>query len=68
MSAIGHPCVGDTLYGGDPAFATTLGVERQWLQAKRLGFKHPTTGESVTYESEYAPDLAASLASLRAAS
>ena len=68
MSAVGHPCVGDTLYGADPTFSRSLGVERQWLHAKRLGFKHPGTGEAVTYESEYAPDLAASLAQLGAES
>ncbi len=68
MSAIGHPCVGDTLYGADPTFAQTMGVGRQWLHAKRLGFKHPGTGELVVFESEYAPDLAASLAHLGAES
>lgn len=68
MSAIGHPCVGDTLYGADPTFGRSLGVGRQWLHAKRLGFKHPGTGEPVSYESEYAPDLVASLAQLNSQS
>lgn len=66
MSAIGHPCVGDLLYGADPAFAESLGLERQWLHAKRLGFTHPVSAEMVSFESEYPPDLAASLARLRA--
>jgi len=66
MSAIGHPCVGDTLYGADPKFAKTLGLDRQWLHASKLTFRHPATGEPMTFESEYPKDLAASLARLRA--
>ena len=65
MSAIGHPCVGDTLYGADPKFAKTLGLDRQWLHASKLTFRHPSTGEPMTFESEYPKDLAASLARLR---
>lgn len=57
MAAIRHPCVGDPLYGGDPALARRLGLERQWLHAVRLGFEHPGTGEQVTFESRYPRDL-----------
>ncbi|SDB80172.1 ribosomal large subunit pseudouridine synthase D [Raineyella antarctica] len=57
MAAIHHPCVGDPLYGSDPALAARLGLERQWLHAVRLGFVHPTSGEYVEFESPYPDDL-----------
>ncbi len=62
MSAIHHPCVGDSLYGADPVLAKKLGLERQWLHAVGLGFVHPGSGEYVTFESEYPEDLRQALA------
>lgn len=66
MSAMRHPCVGDLLYGADPVLAARLGLRRQWLHARALGFVHPGTGRPVTYVSEYPPDLAHALEVLRA--
>ena len=63
--AIGHPCVGDPLYGSDPVLARRLGLERQWLHAVELGFEHPGTGEPVRFSSPYPDDLAAAVARLR---
>jgi 23S rRNA pseudouridine1911/1915/1917 synthase len=57
MAAIRHPCVGDPMYGGDPVLAARLGLDRQWLHAVRLGFDHPTTGESLVFTSPYPDDL-----------
>lgn len=57
MSAQRHPCVGDTMYGADPTLSERLGLDRQWLHAMRLGFRHPGTGEPVEFESVYPPDL-----------
>ena len=68
MSAVRHPCAGDRLYGADPVFAAGLGLTRQWLHAVRLGFAHPADGRRVEFTSEYPPDLAGSLAGLRAQS
>ncbi|MGP4992510.1 RluA family pseudouridine synthase [Glutamicibacter ardleyensis] len=65
FSAFGHPCVGDQTYGADPNLGAALGLTRQWLHAKRLGFNHPVTGEWVEYESEYPHDLAGALELLR---
>lgn len=65
-SAMRHPCVGDLTYGADPRLADQLGVTRQWLHAVRLGFDHPSTGERMTFTSEYPPDLAQALDRLRA--
>ena len=61
MAAIGHPCAGDPLYGGDPVLAARLGLVRQWLHAVELGFTHPTSGEQVTFRSPYPPDLSRAL-------
>jgi 23S rRNA pseudouridine1911/1915/1917 synthase len=41
LSHIGHPLLGDTLYGGKPLF------KRQALHAGKLEFTHPITGENV---------------------
>jgi 23S rRNA pseudouridine1911/1915/1917 synthase len=55
LAAIGHPVVGDARYGGArPA----LRLDRPFLHAERLAFRHPTTGELVTFESALPADLA----------
>lgn len=65
MSALHHPCVGDLTYGADPALAGRLALTRQWLHAVELGFEHPSTGEQVTFRSEYPADLAEALERIR---
>ena len=57
MAALHHPCVGDPLYSADPVLAARLGLERQWLHAVELSFEHPTSGETVTFTSDYPADL-----------
>ncbi|WP_367136747.1 RluA family pseudouridine synthase [Saccharothrix sp. HUAS TT1] len=66
FSALRHPCVGDLTYGADPVLAKRLGVTRQWLHARTLGFHHPADGQWVSFTSEYPADLADALESLRA--
>jgi 23S rRNA pseudouridine1911/1915/1917 synthase len=68
MAALRHPCVGDLLYGADPALAARLGLTRQWLHAVSLTFAHPADGREVTFTSEYPADLAHALDILRAES
>jgi len=65
MAAQRHPCVGDTMYGADPTISARLGLTRQWLHAKRLGFEHPASREYVRFESEYPADLQHALEVLR---
>ena len=65
MAAQRHPCVGDLLYGADPVLAARIGLERQWLHAMKLGFRHPATGERVEFETEYPADLQHALDVLR---
>jgi 23S rRNA pseudouridine1911/1915/1917 synthase len=62
LSAIGHPIVGDALYGGwhrrvpgDLRAVTHL--ERPFLHAARLAFKHPTDGRRMEFASELPDDL-----------
>ncbi|MEU8360977.1 RluA family pseudouridine synthase [Nonomuraea sp. NPDC048882] len=57
MSALRHPCVGDLLYGADPTLAARLGVTRQWLHAVALGFEHPSSGEWMSFSTDYPQDL-----------
>jgi 23S rRNA pseudouridine1911/1915/1917 synthase len=68
MSAHRHPCVGDVTYGADPTMARRLGLTRQWLHAKQLGFAHPADGEWVSFESDYPDDLRHALETVRAES
>jgi 23S rRNA pseudouridine1911/1915/1917 synthase len=65
MAAQRHPCVGDAMYGADPVLSARLGLERQWLHAMRLGFRHPLTGDRVEYTSTYPEDLQHALDVLR---
>ena len=65
LSAVRHPCVGDLAYGADPVLAKRVGLIRQWLHARTLGFHHPADGRWVEFTSEYPADLAASLEVLR---
>lgn len=67
FSAIRHPCCGDTTYGSDPKLAARLGLERQWLHARSLGFAHPSDGRWVEITSEYPDDLKHALEVLRSA-
>lgn len=45
MAWLGHPLVGDTLYGGKPLW----GMARQALHATRLRLLHPTRGQSLDF-------------------
>jgi 23S rRNA pseudouridine1911/1915/1917 synthase len=68
FAALRHPCVGDLTYGADPTLAGRLGLTRQWLHARTLGFAHPADGRPVEFTSEYPADLAHALELLRAES
>ncbi len=65
MSAVKHPCVGDLTYGADPALAARTGLERQWLHAVRLAFRHPVSGKRTEFTTEYPEDLAHALEVIR---
>ncbi len=52
LGAIGFPVVGDAAYG-----VRSPHLSRQFLHASRLGFRLPSTGEYVEFESELPADL-----------
>ena len=62
LSAIGHPVVGDPVYGGvhrrvSPNLRPVLRLERPFLHAARLSFTHPADGKRLEFESPLPPDL-----------
>jgi 23S rRNA pseudouridine1911/1915/1917 synthase len=62
LSAIGHPIVGDGLYGGvrkhmPHRLRPLLRLERPFLHAERLSFTHPRTGERLTFTAPLPSDL-----------
>jgi 23S rRNA pseudouridine1911/1915/1917 synthase len=64
FASIGHPVVGDAVYGRRKC---PLPVPRQFLHARRLGFRHPLTGEQIEIEAPLPEDLAPALELLRRA-
>ena len=56
LSFIGHPLMGDGVYGRSSPL-----LDRQFLHANRLGFRHPATGEPVEFRSELPPELSSVL-------
>jgi 23S rRNA pseudouridine1911/1915/1917 synthase len=68
LASIGHPVMGDPVYGGGFRTKTALlppearaaldALGRQALHAHILTVKHPLTGEILTFRSELPPDLA----------
>jgi 23S rRNA pseudouridine1911/1915/1917 synthase len=61
FSAIGHPVVGDTLYGAPRILRvgkrTLPLLGRNFLHAARIGFSHPTTGACVEVRAPLPRDL-----------
>jgi 23S rRNA pseudouridine1911/1915/1917 synthase len=67
MAHIGHPLVGDAVYGGgflsktetlDGALkAAVRAFHRQALHARLLAFRHPRTGASLQFETDWPMDL-----------
>ena len=66
LQSLGHPVVGDTLYGAARTIRTTLPsetppleLERNFLHAARLGFTHPRTGKAMAFEAPLPAELVA---------
>jgi 23S rRNA pseudouridine1911/1915/1917 synthase len=65
LSAIQHPLVGDITYvGRKRAKLDPVWCPRQFLHAAQIRFKHPRTGEALSFSAELSPDLAQVLAYL----
>ncbi|MDE1571223.1 RluA family pseudouridine synthase [Aquabacter sp. P-9] len=75
MAHIGHPLLGDEVYGAgfrtkisrlpEAAQAMLKALDRQALHAAHLGFADPATGEVMGFDSELPADLAALETALR---
>lgn len=59
LRAIGHPVVGDAVYGG---MRSGIDLKRPFLHAEVLEFEHPSTGAVLTFEAPLPDDLRAFLA------
>ena len=72
LAAVGHPIVGDELYGGRrrgqglPQLAA--GFPRQALHAAEIAFDHPTTGRRIVVTAPLPDDMVVLLTALRAPS
>jgi 23S rRNA pseudouridine1911/1915/1917 synthase len=63
LAAIGHPILGDRLYGS--AGQETLGLSRQFLHAKELALRHPQDGRMLRLEAALSAELTAVLTGLK---
>jgi 23S rRNA pseudouridine1911/1915/1917 synthase len=62
LSAIGHPVVGDSIYGGvhrrvAAHLRSVMRLDRPFLHSARLSFTHPADGRRVDFDSPLPPDL-----------
>ncbi|MCC2678464.1 MAG: pseudouridylate synthase, partial [Pseudobdellovibrio sp.] len=53
MSELGHPLVGDMLYGYSLKKAKELGLQRFYLHAAELGIEHPRTREYLEFKAPW---------------
>ena len=58
LAWLGHPVVGDTVYGRRK---NSLFLPRQFLHASQLSLEHPLSGQRLTFEAPLSPDLQAAL-------
>ncbi|MFP4106916.1 MAG: RluA family pseudouridine synthase [Phycisphaerae bacterium] len=75
MSYIGHPMIGDKLYGGGPIYESWLDghaeraenpiITRQALHAHTIEFFHPRTGDRMKLEAPWAKDFEETLKHLQ---
>ena len=68
MASIGHPLVGDPVYGRSGKthgkLLKTLGFHRQALHAAELGFVHPVSRRRLSFASPMPPDMQELMAAL----
>ena len=59
MKHIGHPLLGDSLYGKE--IQDSCGLARAALHAAHLEFVHPVSGEFLTFDAQMPQDMQAAL-------
>jgi 23S rRNA pseudouridine1911/1915/1917 synthase len=78
MASLGHPVVGDSLYGAPAELKPgprgkskdthpSISLGRNFLHAARLELAHPRTGEQIALQSPLPPELRGFLATIEAA-
>jgi 23S rRNA pseudouridine1911/1915/1917 synthase len=70
MASIGHPVVGDTLYGAPRELRSkggNLSLGRNFLHAAKLEFEHPKSGESLSFSRGLPEELKTFLEQVEAA-
>ena len=65
LRSIGHPVLGDRVYGGTGDDARRLGLTRPFLHSWKIAFTHPVTGERIEREEPLPEDLEAALRASR---
>jgi len=60
LKAIGHPIVGDSVYGSGNVFKRAP-LNRQFLHASQVSFTHPFSGATIELEAPLPADLQAVL-------
>ena len=69
MTSIGHPLLGDPVYGRTPSrlrpLISRIGFHRQALHAAVLGLVHPVTGADLRFSSKLPADMEELLVELR---
>ena len=66
MASVGHPVLGDPVYGKKTLKdAHPLGLERQFLHARKLGLTLPSTSEWREFTSPLPEDLQRVVSALR---
>ena len=68
LAAIGHPVVGDRLYGAPARIPGLPALSRFFLHAHRIRFRSPSTGRPLTVEAPLAVELEAFLEAVERAS
>jgi 23S rRNA pseudouridine1911/1915/1917 synthase len=67
MAALGHPIVGDALYGAPPQLRGKVEqptLQRNFLHAAELELQHPRTGEKIKLKADLPQELQSLLASV----
>jgi 23S rRNA pseudouridine1911/1915/1917 synthase len=73
LQSLGHPVVGDHLYGAPHAIQnpiapeSPLALDRNFLHAAQLSFTHPKTGKSISINAPLPPELEGFLSTLKSA-
>ena len=56
-AAIGHPIVGDRVYGSSPRWARDFGISRPLLHAESLEIEHPLTHRRAVFKAPWPADM-----------